>query len=112
MMDRRTLLALAVSPLMPFRNRAELRVGDWVQMVALPPSTTRYASSKNRDLRQLAWIYRRCLGGRFQITFIGDDGRPELDVGREVAPALGLLGCFISVEPECVVHARSLDVLA
>jgi len=112
MMDRRTLLALAVSPLLPFRKRDKLKVGDWVQMVALPSATARYASSTNRDFRRVAWIYRRCLGKRFQITYIGEDGRPELDVGREVAAALGALGWSISIEPECVVHARIPDVLA
>lgn len=104
-MDRRTLLALAASPLMPFRKRAELKIGDWVQMVALPSATARYASSTNPDFRRVAWIYRRCLGRRFQITYIGDDGRPELDVSPEVAPVMGTLGCSISIEPECVVHA-------
>ncbi len=111
-MDRRTLLALAASPLIPFRKRAKFKIGDGVQMVVLPSSTARYASSTNRDFRRVAWIYRRCLGGRFQITYIGDDGRPELDVSREVAPAMGLLGCSILVEPECLVHARFLDLLA
>jgi hypothetical protein len=112
MMDRRTLLALAASPLLPFRNRAGLKVGDWVQMVALPSYAATFASSQNRDLRRFAWIYRRCLGGRFQIIDIGDDGRPELDVGREVAHAMGVLGCSFAIEPECVVPARFLDVLA
>jgi hypothetical protein len=107
-MGRRTLVALAFLPLLPFRRRAQLKVGDWVRIVALPSYAAPFASSTNRDLRRVAWLYRRWLGGRFPIIYIGDDGRPERDVSRDVAAAVGLMGCCISIEPECVVHARSL----
>jgi hypothetical protein len=103
---------MAASPLVPFQRRANFEIGDWVQMVALPARTAMYASSTNRDFRRVAWIYRRCLGRRYQIIYVGPDGRPELDVSRDVAHAMGLVGCSISIEPECVVRVPFLGVLA
>jgi hypothetical protein len=97
-MDRRTFLALAVSPLLPLPKRSGFRVGDWVRMVALPSYTAAWGASWNRDLQRHARVLQRCFGRRYPVVYVGDDGRAELDVSRDVE------GFSISLEPECVVR--------
>lgn len=106
-MDRRTLLALAVSPLLPLPNRTGFKVGDWIRIVALPSYTAAWGASWSRDCQEHAQVLRRCLGGRYQVVYVGDDGGPELDVSRDV-----VAGHSISIDPECVVPAPFLDVTA
>lgn len=83
-MNRRTLLAMALAPMLPKLQQTRCKVGDWVRFVALPANTEAWASCKSQDLRRVADVYRRCLGGRFPVVYVGDDGRPELDVSTEV----------------------------
>jgi hypothetical protein len=105
-MDRRNLLALAVSPLLPLPRRSGFKVGDWVRIVALPSYTAAWSASRNHDLQRHAWVLRRCLGGRYPVVYVGDDGRPELDVSRDI------VGYSISLDLECVVRAPFLDATA
>ena len=111
-MDRRTLLAMALAPMFPRLKQVRFKIGDWVRIVALPSYTVAFGSSKERDLRRHAWILRRCLGRRYQIVYIGNDGRPELDVSRAISTAMGALSYSISIEPECVLRTPLRDVTA
>ena len=109
-MDRRNLLALAVSPLLPLPRRSGFKVGDWVRIVALPSYTDSWAASNNLDCQRHARVLRRCLGRRFQVFYVGADGRPEFDVGEDIATAVGSTGYSISIDLECVAPAPFLDV--
>ena len=52
-----------------------------------------------------AAVVRDCLGGTYRVIYVGEDGRPELDVYRTAAAYIdpGSVGFSISIEPECVV---------
>jgi hypothetical protein len=117
MMDRRTLLAIVLTPIFPVRlNRTRFKIGDWVQVVTLPSNTASFGSAKNPDLRRVAWVYQQCLGGRYRIIYVGEDGRPEIEVDQNIAAAVGALRYSISIEPECVVRSpvsrQSLNALS
>src|ERR1700678_4189504 len=110
MMDRRTLLAIVLTPTFRVRpNRTRFKIGDWVQLVTLPCDTASYRAAKNPDLRKLARIYQRCLGGRFRIINVGEDGRPEIELDQNIDGSVGALRGSISIEPECVVHSPFPD---
>jgi hypothetical protein len=78
----------------------QYRVGDLVEVVALPDYA--FQHHNNADLKRHAALLRHCLGKRFPIVYIGDDGRPELDVSAVAAPLMGCIGCEISIEAQCI----------
>ena len=109
-MDRRTLLAIVLTPIFRVRlNRTRFKIGDWVQVVTLPSNTASFGSARNPDLRRVAWVYQQCFGGRYRVIYVGEDGRPEIEVDQNIAAAVGALSYSISIEPECVVHSPFPD---
>jgi hypothetical protein len=99
MYTRRTILAFGIcTPLVRAKQVPKYRVGDWVVLASLPPLA--YYEGKNQDLIRHAAILRACFKSQFQIVYVGEDGRPELDVTAAVARGRNLVGCSISIEPE------------
>jgi hypothetical protein len=74
--------------------------------VALRANTAAWTSCKSQDLRRVAEVYRGFLGGRYPVVYVGDGGRPQLDVITDV------VGYSISLDPECVIPAPFLDATA
>jgi len=91
--------------MLPQLKRTRYQVGDRVRLASLPSYTAAWRSSKVPVCQKHARILDQCLGRLLQIIYIGDDGRPELEVSRDIAHAMGSLGISISIEPECVILA-------
>jgi hypothetical protein len=91
--------------MLPQLKRTHYQVGDWVRMVSLPSYVATWRSNMVPVCQRHARVLEQCLGRRLQIIYIGDDGRPELGVSRDIAHAMGSLGISISIEPGCVVLA-------
>src|ERR1700730_9990955 len=109
-MDRRTLLATMLAPIIPRLSRAGFKVGDWLQVVSLPRYTAVWASGRNPERRKAAWAYRQCIGKRYRVNHVGDDGRPEFDVDQNIAFSLGALKFSISIGIEHVARVPAPDV--
>jgi hypothetical protein len=104
MVSRRALLGIGLCGLpMMLRGRARrYEAGDLVKLVALPSHCRQ--RWKNPDMNWHAALVRDCLGGTYRVTYVGEDGRPSLDVTTTaIARNPGLIGCEVSVEPGCVV---------
>ena len=101
---------MALFPSLPRLQQTRYEIGDWVRIVALPSYTDSWAASNNLDCQRHARVLRRCLGRRFQVFYVGADGRPEFDVGEDIATAVGSTGYSISIDLECVAPAPFLDV--
>jgi hypothetical protein len=85
MMDRRTLLATVLAPILPrLAKPVEYKVGDWIRVVAVPVETPRWASSRCPYMRRIAWTFRKCFGRQYQVVYV-DDGCPGVDLGLEFA---------------------------
>jgi hypothetical protein len=73
MMDRRTLLATVLAPILPrLPKPIEYKVGDWIRVLALPAKVADWASSERVQARNWAWVYRKCVGKRYEVVIIGD----------------------------------------
>jgi len=104
MISRRAFfgIGLCVWPRFLSGRSQEYKVGNLVKIVALPSYCHR--QSKNREFNRHIVLLRDCLGGIYRVTYIGEDGRPELDVTRTaIARNPTLIGCEIAIEPECIV---------
>jgi len=84
------------------RERApHYEAGDLVRLVALPSYCRQQWTQPDMNLHVA--VLRDCLGGTYRVSYVGEDGRPELDVLRiAIARTPGLIGCEIAVEPEWV----------
>lgn len=71
-----------------------LSVGDWVRLVAVPPSV----ANAPRDTRR---VFRLALKNTFRIESFNEFGLAELDLSRKVARLH-----FIWVEPEYLKRSR------
>jgi hypothetical protein len=77
-------------------------VGDLVRLVAVPAVWRQ--PWKNEEVNQYFSMIQDCVGGTYRVIYVGEDGRPELDVGTTaIAHDPRLTGFSVSVEPECVV---------
>lgn len=80
----------------------EFAVGDLVRLVALPAVC--HQEWKNVEMNRHVALLQDCVGGTYRVICVGDDGRPELDVGTvAIAHDPRLIGGSVSVEQECVV---------
>jgi hypothetical protein len=101
MISRRVFVGFAgCAPCLIRAAKQQYRIGDLVEIVALPDYAFRHHSNRAFALH-VALLYR-CLGKRFRIVYIGDDGRPELDVTSVAAPLAGCIGSSISIEAQCL----------
>jgi len=103
MISRRMLFGLGLCgwPGLPARPERKYGVGDLVRIVALPSECR--TQWKNCKMNEYVALLRDCLGSTYRVVYVGEDGRPELDVAMTaIARNPRLLGCKISVEPECV----------
>ncbi len=100
MISRRVFVGLGscASCFIPLAH--QYRAGDLVEIVALPEYAFRHY--RYRDMALHVAVLRRCLGKRFRIVNIGDDGRPELDVTAVEAPLTGCIGASMSIEARCL----------
>src|SRR5664279_262086 len=85
MFSRRNLLSLgASSPIALSMRRNRFEVGDLVKLVRLPPMFPAVCP----DLVKVNRFYRLAFGKMSRVIYIGDyigdDGRPELDVSEHV----------------------------
>jgi hypothetical protein len=110
MFSRRLFLWLgASSPVALSIRRTRYDVGDLVKLVRLPPMFP----DAHPDLTEINRLYRLCFGKTSRVIYIGEDGRPELDVSEHVvrsapaSPVTGkLLGCSLSFEPGCLALVK------
>jgi hypothetical protein len=103
MVSRRALFGIGLCgwPRLLKGRARPFEVGDLVRIVALPSDCRR--QWKNREMNEHAALLRDCLGGLYRVVYIGEDGRPELDVTTTaIARNPRLVGCEISIEPECI----------
>jgi hypothetical protein len=95
-------MAMALAPLLPHLKQTGFRVGDLVQIVALPWYTDAWGGSKNRDCRKHARVLRQCLGGRYPVVYVGDDSYDSNRLYRK---------CSIDNFSEVIVGLEPLDRL-
>lgn len=77
-------------------------VGDLVRVAAIPARSPLRNTDFLRHLENLDL----CLGKTCRVIFVGEDGRPELDVVEHVRHSNpSLAGCSISFEPNCLEPA-------
>jgi len=110
MLDRRAVLGIALPSIFAVRlKRTRFKIGDWVQVVALPSYAASLGAAKDLRRRRAAWVCQQCLGGHFRVIYVGEDGRPEIEVSQNIAAAAGASGYSLSMEPECLVHSPFPD---
>jgi len=85
-------------------------VGDIVRVVKDRPAVR---DAWHRELAELNRRRRLCYGKTCRVLYVGDDGRPQLDVSEHVIPFVPidpvhgpLLGCGMSFEPDCLVLVK------
>jgi hypothetical protein len=103
-MERRTLLATMLAPIFSRPTQTSFKVGDWLLVVSLPRYAAVWASDQDPDRRKSAWVCRQCLGKRYRVEYVGDDGRPEFAVDQNIAAFEGALRCSISIATEHAVR--------
>jgi hypothetical protein len=110
MSSRRFFLWLGVcSPIALSMRQNRYEVGDLVELVELPL----IFPAVRPDLAEINRRYRLCFGKTSRVIYIGDDGRPELDVSEHVAPMAlpdpvsgKLLGYTMAFEPGCLALVK------
>jgi|SRR6185312_5659336 len=102
-MDRRTLLAMAGTPIVPAMSQPGIKVGDWIKVVATPNGTDVWASMSDPYWRRTAWKFRRAVGKTYQVLYVYE-GKVAVDIGSEVAEATRALIVPMEFAPELIVR--------
>ena len=66
---------MAVTPVFSRLRQTDFKVGDWIKVVALPDEVAEWASNERVFRRNWAWVYRKCVGKRYEVLILGDDNR-------------------------------------
>ena len=102
MLRRQAVLALTGT--LSAASSPHYQVGDWVEVIALPPYA--YVPCHTSDMQRHVATLRRRLRMRYWIVYIGTDGRPELDIIPDAAAVAASIGDSTSPPIECGVPAK------
>ena len=96
-------IALSVLP-------CRFQVGDIVRVVKDRPAVR---DAWHPELVEFNRQRRLCYGKTCRVLYVGDDGRPELDVSEHVIPFVPVdpvhgppLGCVMAFEPDCLALVK------